>query len=84
MSYEGVRFIVLSVAVQRDGIHKGLRNIFNKICTAPFELNKCECLTTKRLVWTFSLNSKQILPHLGLQHVNLRLNLAFLAKEKHK
>ena len=41
-------------------------------------------LTIKQLVWTFSLNSKQILPHLGLQNVNLQLNLAFLAKEWHK
>jgi hypothetical protein len=41
-------------------------------------------LTIKQLVWTFSLNSKQILPLLGLQNVNLQLNLAFLAKEWHK
>ncbi len=41
-------------------------------------------LTIKQLVWTFPLNSKQILPHLGLQNVNLQLNVAFLAKEWHK
>ena len=38
-------------------------------------------LTTKQLVWTSSRSSKQKLPHLGLQNVNLRLNLAYLAKD---
>ena len=44
--YEGVRLIVLAVAVQRDPIHK---SHYFENCTAPFELNKCECLTMKQL-----------------------------------
>ena len=81
------------VAVQRDPIHnlnfyEGVRLIV--FCCRgpkgpyPQKSLKCNFLTMKQLVWTFSLNSKQILPHLGLQNVNLQLNLAFLAKEWHK
>ncbi len=68
----------------RDRIHKGLIIFSTKYVLLHLSLANVNVLTIKQLVWTFSLNSKQILPHLGLQHVNLQLNLALLAKEKHK
>jgi hypothetical protein len=46
MFYEGVRFIVFLVAVQRDRIHKQLRkNFFNKNFLLLHWAYKCESLT---------------------------------------
>jgi hypothetical protein len=81
MFYEGVRKIVLAVAVQWDRIHKGLRNIFRKICTAPFEHNKCECLTKKNNKFGHLLQNSNNNCPIWAFYVNLQLNLAFLAKE---
>jgi hypothetical protein len=66
--YEGVRKIVFGVAVQRDPIHK---KEHSQKLRRPIWALKMYFLTMKQLGLDTFTNSKQKLPHLGFQNVNL-------------
>ncbi len=83
MFYEGVRFIVFVVAVQRDRIYK---KEHNQKLRRPIWALKNVLLTMKQLsldtVHEMNLLKNELVLHLSLtKNVDLRLNLAFLAKD---
>jgi len=80
MFYEGVRFIVFVVAVQRDRIHKSAwkEKIQNY---APFEFNKRCNFDKKQLNWTLiyrnKLIQKVIVAPFELDKCEFKVKLAF-------
>ena len=78
--YEGVREIVLSVAI-KTVFTKDLEIFSTKYFSCSYGVLKILFVRQNNQVWTLLNKISTKMPHLGLQHVNLRLNLTYLAKD---
>jgi hypothetical protein len=78
MFYECVRLIVFVVAVQRDPIYK---KEHSQKLRRPIWALKDVLFDNETISLDTFTNSKQQLPHLGLQNVNLWLKFSLLAKD---